>query len=75
MTPDNGLIPVRGVRLGTDPDGIDDATEVYGDGLTFDIHNCSEPCDRSPSGQCEYTMKFHNWARCIHCGNPSRLDR
>lgn len=47
---------------------IDDCREVYGDQDHDDFGTVFEPCDASPSGQCEYdsTDRFY-FDRCIHC--------
>jgi hypothetical protein len=57
----------------TPTDDIDDCTEAYGDTLTFDLSEMeAELCDKSPSGQCEYSMASE-FKRCIHCGRESEL--
>lgn len=49
----------------SDPDAIDTATEVYGDWPAD-----TEPCERSPVGQCVYSEK-DNHRLCIYCGSGS----
>lgn len=44
---------------------IDDCRQVYGDDVT-------EPCDRSPSGQCVYSWR-DDFRRCVHCKRESGL--
>lgn len=75
-------LPLRKItvstRSGDDPDAIDDASEVYGDGpgdaLPFDIQDRSEPCPRNPkpNGQCEYDWR-DKWTACVHCKRESGL--
>ena len=54
----------------SDPDLIDDATEVYGDNDNEqDFPWIVEVCEASPVGQCEYS--FVDPDRCIHCGRKT----
>lgn len=50
-----------------EPIEIEDLTVIYDDGAEE-----SEPCDLSPSGQCEYSMA-DNFTHCIHCGRENEL--
>ena len=70
----NRIIPMLRVRTaaGSDPDviEIDDCREVYLDpGIDQDeLGNVFCPCDKSPSGQCEYDSTDRIcFDRCIHC--------
>ena len=47
----------------SDPDQIDEATEVYGD---IDFPEIEDPCEKSPSEQHEFNALFDP-ERCIHC--------
>lgn len=52
----------------SDPESIDDCSEVYGD----DFPEVTEPCEKSPTRQCVYSG-LDNWTRCIHCRCESGL--
>lgn len=49
------------------PIDIDDCTNVYGDSLDL-FPYVETPCDKSPSGQCEFNALAPDHERCIHCG-------
>lgn len=51
---------------------VQDCPNVYGDGLTFNMDFVSEPCSKSPSGQCEYSAA-DEFELCIHCKQESEL--
>lgn len=51
---------------------IGDAKEVYGDSLDL-FPPCDDPCDFSPTGQCEYAGP--NDSECKWCRKKSGLDR
>lgn len=75
MTQTKLMVPTHS---GSDPDviEIDDAKNVYGDCEVDDFGSLTEPClsSRNPAGQCQYSW-HDKWTRCIHCGQPSELDR
>lgn len=54
-------IPLSGEPAVVD---IEDCTEVYGE-----WPDVQEPCDFSPSGQCEYASSDYD--TCIHCGRKT----
>ncbi len=67
------LLQIDSAELAQDPsDGIDNCKLVYGDVEVDDFGTVLDPCDRSPVGQHEYSMR-DRFARCIHCAEPSRL--
>lgn len=49
-------------RAGSDPDVIDASHDVYGD-----WPDIVEACDKSPTGQCQYSSADGH-RNCIHCG-------
>lgn len=57
------------IGAGSEPDliEIEDIHDAIGEFQDIDT-----PCDRSPSGQCEYSMS-DNFRCCIHCGKESGL--
>jgi|GEM_PF-6167588 len=58
---------------GSEPE-IEDCTEAVGSSFDFDdvTGDPIEPCAKSPSGQCEYSIA-DNFRRCVHCKQESGL--
>ena len=51
----------------------DPCATAYDDGLTFNLSEMeAEFCDKSTSGQCEYTME-DGFTCCKHCGKRSEI--
>lgn len=62
------------VSSGSDPDviEIEDASEVYGD----DFPEIDDLCPKNHfTRQHEYSKTYFNFGRCVHCHQPSGLDR
>ena len=70
MTSRNQPIPFAvatvSTRAGVDPDEIDLPSEVYGDGLPFNIDDITHDCPKNDTG---HIYKNVGGAEiCIHCG-------
>lgn len=67
MTILNRMLKLRQItvstKAGDDPDAIDEAME-----RVHDYPEIDTPCDKSPSGQCEYNSedRFY-FDKCLHC--------
>lgn len=56
------------ISSGSDPEPIeiDDSHEAIGEIDTDDFGDVIELCDKSPTGQCEYSIL--DPVHCMHCG-------
>lgn len=52
---------------------MEDCTEVYGDNVIQMFPEIEEPCEYSPTGQCEYGGPQDR--ECKWCRKPSGLDQ
>ncbi len=65
---------------GSDPDALDieDCSEVYGDNADPMLPEIHDPCPKNPvkgGGDHEYSRDYYRFGRCVHCHEPSGLDR